>query len=154
MNEPHESRYATAGLCRAATRLLARETGDGPANAKSLATASGRLLDTLSQRLADVIGPAGVSAIVHRAVRLHQPQLRFLDERIFRGDNRDTLAEGLRACLQAHEPEVIRDVWVTLFATVTGLLANVIGDRLTWSLLEQIWPDTIVPGSELQESQE
>ena len=32
---------------------------------------------------------------------------------------------------------------MTLFATFAGLLATVIGDRLAWSLLREIWPDTL-----------
>ncbi len=147
-------RYATPHLRRAAMRLLARETGGAPATAEILAAASGRLLDTLFQRLAQVIGPAGVRSILLRAVKLRQAEFAFLDERIVSGDGGASLTEPLRACLQEHEPEVIREVAVTLFATVAGLLANVIGDRLTWSLLEQIWPDTLPPRSEVQETEE
>jgi hypothetical protein len=40
---------------------------------------------------------------------------------------------------------VIQEVSVMVLATVAGLLANVIGDRLTWNLLLQIWPDTLPP---------
>ena len=49
---------------------------------------------------------------------------------------------------------MIREVSVTLFATFAGLLATVIGDRLTWSLLQQIWPDTLLPRTELQETEQ
>jgi len=149
-----ETRYASAHLRRAATRLLAQEAGGAPETSESLAAASGRLLDTLSQRLAQVVGPAGVRSIFLRAVRLRKSEFAFLDERIVPGDNRDGLAEPLRACLQQHEPDVIREVWVALFATFVGLLATVIGDRLTWSLLEQIWPDTLRPRTEFQETEQ
>jgi hypothetical protein len=149
-----ETRYASAHLRRAATRLLAQETGGAPATSESLAAASGRLLDTLSQRLAQVIGPAGVQSIFLRALRLRKPEFAFLDERIVPSNNRDTLAEPLRVCLQEREPDVIREVWVALFATFVGLLATVIGDRLAWSLLQQIWPDTLLPRTELQETEQ
>jgi hypothetical protein len=149
-----ETRYASADLRRAATRLLAQETGGAPATSESLAAASGRLLETLSQRLAQVIGPAGVQSIFLRAIRLRKSEFAFLDECIVPGDTRDSLAEPLRACLQEREPDVIREVWVTLFATFVGLLATVIGDRLTRSLLEQIWPDTLLPRTELQETEQ
>jgi hypothetical protein len=85
---------------------------------------------------------------------LRRSEFAFLDERIVPGDNRDSLAEPLRACLQEREPDVIREVWMTLFTTFAGLLATVIGDRLTWSLLEQIWPDTLLPRTELQETEQ
>jgi hypothetical protein len=48
---------------------------------------------------------------------------------------------------------VIREVSVTLFATFAGLLASVIGDSLTWNLLQQIWPDTLL-ARDLQEIEE
>jgi hypothetical protein len=153
VRDPSETRYATPRLRRAATRLLALETGGAPATSESLVAASARLLDKLSQRLGQVIGPAGVQSIFLRAVRLRISEFAFLDERIVPSDNRDSLAESLRACLQEHEPEVIREVSVTLFATFAGLLASVIGDRLTWSLLQQIWPDTLL-ACDLQETEE
>ena len=49
---------------------------------------------------------------------------------------------------------MIRKFSVTLFATFLGLLANVIGDRLTWSLLQQSWPDTLLPRTNRQETDE
>jgi len=70
MREPAEMRYATPRLRRAATRLLAHEAGGEPATSEALAAAAGRLLDRLSARLAEVIGPLGVEAIFLRAVKL------------------------------------------------------------------------------------
>lgn len=154
MRDSSETRYATPRLRRAATRLLAQETGGGPATSESLAAASGRLLDKLSQGLAQVIGPAGVQSIFLRTVRLRKSEFPFLDERIVPSASRGSLAEPLHACLQEHEPEVIREASVALFATFAGLLANVIGDRLTWSLLQQIWSDTLLPRTELLQETE
>lgn len=147
-------RYATSPLRRAATRLLAHEAGGEPATSETLAAASARLLDRLAHRVALVIGPVGVQAIFRRAVKLRKPEFAFLDERIIPPERGDSLAEPLRACLREQEPEVIQEVSVILFATFAGLLANVIGDRLTWSLLQQIWPDTLLPDTELQEAEE
>jgi hypothetical protein len=111
-------------------------------------------MEKLSQRLGQVIGPSGVQAIVLRAVRLRKTEFAFLDERMIASDSRHSVAEPLRACLNGHEPDVIREASVALFATFTGLLANVIGDRLTWSLLQQIWPDTLQAQSDSQETDE
>ena len=154
MSDSPETRYASARLRRVATRLLAQETGGGPGTSESLAAASGRLLEKLSQRLGQVVGPAGVQSIFLRAVRLRKAEFVFLDHRIQPSDNRESLAEPLRACLQEQEPDVIREVSVALFATFAGLLANVIGDRLTWSLLQQIWPDTLLTRNDPQETDE
>lgn len=145
--------YATPSLRRIATRLLAHEMGGQPATAESLAAASVQLLDRLSARLAEVIGPAGVQAIFLRAVKLRKPEFPFLEERLVPQGSGQGLAESLRAHLQGQEPEAIQEVSVILFATFAGLLATVIGDRLTRSLLQQIWPDTL-PEAELQETEE
>ena len=154
MGEPAEMRYATPRLRRVATRLLAHEAGGEPATSETLVGASGRLLDRLSLRLAEVIGPAGVEAIFLRAVRLRKSEFAFLDERIVLRERGGSLAEPLRACRREQEPDVIQEVSVILFATFAGLLATVIGDRLAWSLLQQIWPDTLLPEADLQEAEE
>jgi hypothetical protein len=152
VERPAEMRYATPRLCRAATRLLAHEAGGEPATSETLAAASGRLLDRLSNRLAEVIGPVGVQAIFLRSVKLRTSEFAFLDERIVPRGQGDVLAQQLRDCLREQEPNVIREVSVILFATFAGLLATVIGDRLSWSLLRQIWPE-ILADADLQEAE-
>lgn len=152
--ESFETRSTTPALRRAAARLLALEQGAAPATSETLAAASGRLLDQLSQRLALVIGPAGVRAILRRAVKLRNADFAFLDERMVGSDSSASVAEPFRARLQEQEPDVIREVTVALFATVTGLLASLIGDTLTWSLIEQIWPEAFPPRTERQETGE
>jgi hypothetical protein len=147
-------RYATPRLRRAATRLLAHEAGADPATSENLAAASGRLLDELSWRLAQVIGHSGVKAVFLRAVSLCKPEFPFLDECVVPPGRGERMAEPLRACLQEQAPEVIRQVSVTLLATFSGVLATVIGDRLTLSLLQQTRPDTLLPEADLQETEE
>jgi hypothetical protein len=147
-------RYATPRLRHAAVRLLAHEAGGEPATTAALVAASARLLDRLSSRLAEVIGPAGVEAIFLRAVKLRKPEFAFLDERIVPRARGDSLAEPLRDCLREQPAEVIQEVSAALFATFGGLLVAVIGDRLAWSLLQEIWPDTLLPDTELQETEE
>ena len=155
MGDSAKMRYATPRLCRIAARLLVHEAGERPATSETLAAASGRLLDRLTQRLTEVIGPAGVEAIFLRAVRLRKPEFAFLDERIVPREHGTSLAEPLRACLREEEPETIQEVSVILFATFAGLLATVIGDRLTSGLLQQIWPDALLAEGELlQEAEE
>lgn len=77
MGDSAKMRYATPRLCRIAARLLVHEAGERPATSETLAAASGRLLDRLTQRLTEVIGPAGVEAIFLRAVRLRNPSSHF-----------------------------------------------------------------------------
>ena len=154
MGDPAEMRYATARLRRVATLLLAHEAGGEAATSEALAAASGRLLDRLTQRLTEVIGPAGVQAIFLRAVKLRLAEYPYLDERIVLRQSGESLAEPLRECLREQEPDVIQEVSVSLFATFAGLLATLIGERVSWSLLQQIWPDTLRPEGEFQEAEE
>lgn len=147
-------RYATPHLRRIASRLIAHETDAEPATSESWAAASGRLVDELSQRLAQVIGHAGTRAVFLRAVNLCKPDFPFLDGCIVAVERDEGLAEPLRLCLQPQTPEVINAVSVTLFATFAGLLATVIGDRLALTLLQQIWPDLVLVEADLQETDE
>ena len=153
MGAPPE-RYATPRFRRIAVKLLALEMGGGPATSETLAAAAQRLLDRLSARLAEVIGPAGVQAIFLRAVKLRKAEFSFLDERFVGQPSGDSPAEPLRACLRSQEPEVVREASAILFATFAGLLAAVIGDRLALSLMQQIWPDALLPEVGLQETEE
>ena len=155
MGDPAEMRYATPRLRHVAARLLTHEAGAAPATSEALAAASGRLLDRMSRRVAEVIGPVGVQAIFLRAVKLRKAEFTFLDERIVPSERGNSLAEPLRACLREQNPEVIQEASVILFATFAGLLATVIGDRLALSLLRQVWPDGFPPEAELlQEADE
>ena len=149
-----EMRYANPRLRRVAARLLAHEAGDEPASSESLAAASARLLDRLAYRVALVVGPVGVQAIFSRAVKLWKHEFAFLDERVSPPARDDIFIEPLRACLREQQPAVIQEVSEILFATFVGLLTTIIGDRLTWSLLEQIWPDALLLDTELPEAEE
>jgi hypothetical protein len=124
------------------TRVLGREAGGDGASAEDLAEASGRLLDRLSERLSIVIGRAGVDALVLRAVKLRNPEFPFLDERTVVGDS-GRAGDGLRARLQGQDADVISEVSITLFTTFAGLLAAIIGERLAWGLLCEVWPETL-----------
>jgi len=149
-----DMRYATPRLRRAATRLIAHEADGQPATSESLAAASGRVLESLSLGLAQVIGLSGVRAIFLRAVNLCRPEFPFFNARFVSMERGDDMTEHLRACLREQAPEVVREASVTLLATFTGLLAAVIGDRLTWSLLQQVWPDTVLSEVDLEETVE
>jgi hypothetical protein len=146
--------HATPRLHRAVTRLLVHDAGGDGASAEDLAASSGRLLDRLSQRLSVVIGRAGVEALWLRAVKLRKADFPFLDERMFSREQGDSAGDILRARLQEQGAHVIREASVTLFATVAGLLATVIGERLAWSLMRDVWPETLRSETEFLEAEE
>ena len=147
-------RYATPRLREAATRLLEHEAGGDQATAEDLAAAAGRLLERLLQRLAQVIGPGGVEAILLRTVALRRAEFPFLDQRVVPVRKSERPGEALRARLQQLEPDVIKEVSIILVATVVGLLATLIGDGLAWSLVRDLWPDTLLSEIEPLEANE
>ena len=147
-------RDATPRLRQAVTRLLEHEVGGGDATSEDLAAASGRLLDRLSQRLTQIIGPAGVEAILLRAVEMRRIEFPFLGDPLEPRSNNESAGEALRARLRELDPDVIRDASVILVATFAGVLATVIGERLAWSLLRDLWPDTLRLDVEPQEADE
>jgi hypothetical protein len=146
--------HATPRLRRAMMMLLGHEAGGDRASAEDMAAAAERLLDRLSGRLSEVIGRAGVEALWLRAVKLRRADFPFLDERMLSREQGKNAGDSLRACLQAQPPDVIREVSVVLFATFAGLLATVIGERLAWSLLRDVWPEALRSGTEFQEAPE
>lgn len=145
--------YTTPRSRRAVTRQLADEAGGDAANSEVLAAAAGRLLDRLSHRLSVIIGRAGVEALLRRAVKLRNPEFPFLDELFFREEGEST-GDSLRRRLHGEDPDIIREVTVTLFATMAGLLVTVIGERLSWNLLREAWPQALESGTEPQEAEE
>ena len=104
----------------------------------------------VAERQAQRVPPPGEL----RAVKLGKADFPFLDERIFFREQGDGPGDSLRARLQTQELDVIRDASVTLFATFAGLLTTVIGGRLAWSLLGDVWPERFRSETEFQEADE
>jgi hypothetical protein len=124
-------------LNQAATRVLVHEAGG--ATPDLLAAAAGRLLDGLVQRLVQIIGHAGVQALVGHAVTLRKREFPFLDESMFFPRKGKSPGEALGARLQEQDPEVIMKATVILFGTCADVLATLIGERLVWDLLQDVW---------------
>lgn len=145
--------YVTPRSRQLATRLLGSDGGERT-TAGQCAESSGRLLDRLWQGLAEVVGSAGVRALLLRALRVAKPECPFLDERIASGAPGESPGRLLRACLAQHEPDVIRNASVTLFATFASLLTTLIGERLAWRLLENACVATVLPEAKPKEADE
>jgi hypothetical protein len=150
---PRQGNYVTPRLRRAITRLLVHDAGGDGAGSEDLAAASGRLLDRLSERLSVIIGRAGVEALFLRAVNLRRADFPFLDARMFSRDQSESAGDSLRIRLREQEADLVKEVSVTLFATFAGLLATVIGEKLAWSLLRDVWPETLRAETELREAE-
>jgi hypothetical protein len=145
--------HASPRLRGAVMRLLDREAGGDEASSEDLAAAAGRLLDVLSLGLAEVIGHGGVNALLLRAVSLSKREFPFFNALIFPVERGGSRGEPFRACLQGQDLAVIRRASVTLLATVAGLLVTVVGERLAWSLLREVWPETLRSGTGFEETE-
>ena len=79
-----------------------------------------------------------------RAVHLARRQYPWLgsDRPDSPGHEKNTFAEVAR-CLEQAEAGIAADAAATVFARSAALLATLIGDRLTASLLYKAWPDAL-----------
>jgi hypothetical protein len=85
---------------------------------------------------------------------MRRAEFPFLDQHIVPERTSEHLGAALGARLRGLEPDVIRDASVVLVATFAGLLATVIGDRLAWRFLRDVWPETLLPEPESLEANE
>lgn len=136
------------------SRLLAHEAGREAASADALAAAAGRLFARISQHLSVVIGRMGVEALFRRTVKLRQAEFPFLDEQIVSGAEGEPTGEALRLRLQEQGPDAIREASLAIFATFAGLLVTIVGERLAWSLLREVWPEALRPETGIEETEE
>ncbi len=127
-----------ADLRKAIQRALTLEAGSD-ADAKVLAAATLRLYETLAGQLALLIGEAGVRALTARSLHLVQRDFTWLAEARDPSPLERPFAQvGLR--LERQEPALAREAAAAVLATLGGLLAMLIGDALTMSVLHAAWP--------------
>lgn len=116
---------------------LARRAGYAP-DARAIAEAA---LDTwghISNRLEPVIGLRGVDALFNRAVHVTGKTYPWLTLTGVEEDGTTQLA-GLRVSLSGREPAEAEESSYVLLITFTILLGDLIGESLTWRLLEPVW---------------
>ena len=123
-----------------ARRALLHEAG-GRAEPAALAEAADRADARLRERLADLIGTTGYTALVARAVRLAQAEVPAL-----KGVTVDAGVEGslhgVRALALTSDDPTVAEAGVTaLLAHVIGLLSTFIGEDLALRLVRDAWPD-------------
>jgi hypothetical protein len=124
-----------------ARQVLAKRAGPS-ASAAALAAVARRTHDELAEVAAPLIGQIGVEALMSRAVHLARRQYPWLgsDQPDSLEHEKNTFAEVARRLEQA-EAGIAADAAAAVFAGSAALLATLIGDRLTASLLYKAWPD-------------
>jgi hypothetical protein len=116
--------------------LLSHEGGDG----EHPASAAARVYKKLHDRLAPIIGSAGVRALFFRSLRTS----RLAGYTFLEGGTADPEMEfgkQLHDSLHGRTPSEAAEATAVVFATFIGLLTTFIGDRLTRQVLRGVWPD-------------
>jgi hypothetical protein len=124
----------------AAKRLLTQErVGEGTAHER--AAAAGRVLDTLLQSLAPIIGENGVRALFARSVNLARPEFPCL-ETVTPATWASNLqiTQQLVDCLSELESTAVSNVATHLYAVFVGLMTTFIGDHLVWQIVTKAFP--------------
>jgi hypothetical protein len=124
-----------------AQQVVAKRAGPS-ADAAALAAAALRTYEEFARVAAPLIGQAGVEALMSRAVHLARRQYPWLgsDRPDSPEHEGDTFAQVAR-CLEQAEAAIAGNAAGAIFGLSAGLLATLIGDGLTASLLYKAWPD-------------
>jgi hypothetical protein len=117
-------------------RTLSTRAGEG-ADALAMAEATVNVCREVSVRLAVVLGERGVDVLFRRSVHLASAHFSFL---AIRGeDGAEVALARLGEVLSRQERTVAAEASYTLLVTFTELLATLIGESLTETLLSSVW---------------
>ena len=121
--------------------VVAKRAGTS-ANGPMLAAAAQRTYREFAGATAPLIGQKGVEALMRRAMHLARREFPWLssDNAEPPAQDEDTFAHVAR-CLERADACSAADAAGAVFGLAAGLLATLIGEGLTASLLYKAWPD-------------
>jgi hypothetical protein len=128
----------TSASRRKAIRRTLEERAGGASDATSIAEATVVTWSQIAERLAPVIGTKGVDVLLNRALHLASVAFPCLAGTGYQGDGVDQIA-GLKARLAGCHPDVSIAAGYALLITFIELLTTLIGESLTWRLLNPVW---------------
>ena len=124
-----------------ALQVVAKRAGTS-ASATEVAAVAQRTYEDLSDVAAPLIGRVGIEALMSRAVHLARLQYPWLgSDRPDSPQHQENAFAEVARCLEQAEAGIAADAAAAVFARSAGLLATLIGDGLTASLLSKAWPD-------------
>ena len=127
-----------------AERLVAYETS-GNESAETRSPAAFRVCEKLRPPLATLMGDAGFRALLSRALALATAEVPWLAVQVRTDGSLEELEDP-----QAHpDPDTLFEGRIVLPAQLLGLLVGFIGERLTWRLVREVWPQVPVNASYL-----
>jgi hypothetical protein len=104
-----------------------------------MALAALKIYAKLFNSLSPVLGRVGSVELFRRSLQLTGNTFPFFTE--VRTTEPSGLLTALGVFLQEQEPEVILKASIALMTAYLELLAAFIGERLTWHLVQEAWPD-------------
>jgi hypothetical protein len=119
-------------------RLLVHEAG-GDESAKGLAAAAERVCQRLSHHAGNVLGVDAFDALLGRALALVKPDFPCLGAVTVEPSHAGL--KGLRESFQDQTAEQIADAIVAVVATFLALLAALIGEEVSLSVLVEVWAE-------------
>lgn len=132
-------------LRRIALKALAQRAGSA-AGTGAVAAAAQRAYDDLARVSAPLIGQVGIDALTGRTLYLLQSNYGWLALTREPGQWTGPFAQIIFS-LKHQTPAVGMEAAGAVFATLTGLIATLIGEPLTTRLLQEAWPDAFADAS-------
>jgi hypothetical protein len=124
-------------LRKVARRLTAQQIG-ASRTSDELATAVVAIFRTLLATLSPLLGQSGSLALFRRSVRLSESVVPFYAE--LRAAEQDHIVEAVGTCLHGQPLHKGQEAAEALLVAYLELLANFIGEQLTWQILQEAWP--------------
>ena len=118
-----------------AGRLIAYEASQNESSETNV-TAVFRVCDRLRRALGKLAGVAGFRSLLLRALTLAKAEVAWLEALQLKADGSLEYPEQKAERAQA---EMVQGE-IVLVAQLLGLLVTFIGESLTWSLLQEVWP--------------
>ena len=119
-----------------AKRLIAHETLGNKSSTPNSPVAF-LVIAMLRPTLTNLMGNAGFSALLSRALALASKKVRWLEKVQFKPDGS---LQGLDELAEHIDQGEFFEGWVVLLAQLLGLLVVFIGERLTLQLVQEVWP--------------
>jgi hypothetical protein len=124
-------------LRKVARRLTVQQFG-ASRTSDELATAVVAIFTTLLATLSPLLGQSGSLALFRRSIRLSESIVPFYAE--LRAAEQDHMVKAVGTCLRGQALHDAQDAAEALLVAYLELLANFIGEQLTWQILQEAWP--------------
>jgi hypothetical protein len=124
-----------------ARRLLEHET-KGRQDAEGLGSAINRVCAELHRELVNLIGPAGVHALIGRALHLAKKEFPCL-EGIAPMSGPSGCLQGVSEALQGRDPTEAQASVIAVLTHLIQLLTSFLGQELGLHPIRRIWPEVV-----------